>query len=801
MSVSIASGLTDAEVAARIAEGKTNDVPSRASRSVGEIVRANVFTRINAILGVLLLIVLATGSLINGLFGLLIIANSAIGIIQELRAKKTLDNLAIVGQAKPKVRRQSGTAELLPNEVVLDDIIELGPGDQIVVDGELLEAATLEIDESLLTGEADPIAKSDGDQVLSGSFVVAGAGAYRATKVGREAYAARLAEEASKFTLVKSELRNGINKILQFITYLLIPAGLLTIYTQLFLTGVGWRESVLRMVGALVPMVPEGLVLMTSIAFAVGVVRLGRRQCLVQELPAIEGLARVDVVCADKTGTLTENGMRLSEAKTLDEVSPEQVAAVLAALAADDSRPNASMQAIAEAYPQAPGWTATATAPFKSATKWSGTSFADQGTDRGNWVIGAPDVLLEPGSPAAAEAEEIGAQGLRVLLLGSSDRSVDSADAPGRVTPVALVVLEQRIRPDARDTLDYFASQHVSVKVISGDNAVSVGAVAGSLGLHGQTMDARELPTEADALAETMANYTTFGRVRPDQKRAMVHALQSRDHTVAMTGDGVNDVLALKDADIGVAMGSGSPASRAVAQIVLLDNKFATLPYVVGEGRRVIGNIERVSNLFLTKTVYSVLLALLVGVGGLASHLLGTDPLLYPFQPIHVTIAAWFTIGIPAFILSLAPNNERARTGFVRRVMTAALPAGAVVGLSTFISYLLAYPGRDGTMAQQTQASTAALITLLIGAIWVLAVVARPYQWWRIALVAGAAVGYLVIFALPIAREKFMLDPSNSAVTGRAVMIGLVAAVLIEVSWWVQGRVLGEPRVLWRAKD
>jgi cation-transporting ATPase E len=801
MSVSIASGLTDAEVAARIAEGKTNDVPSRASRSVGEIVRANVFTRINAILGVLLLIVLATGSLINGLFGLLIIANSAIGIIQELRAKKTLDNLAIVGQAKPKVRRQSGTAELLPNEVVLDDIIELGPGDQIVVDGELLEAATLEIDESLLTGEADPIAKSDGDQVLSGSFVVAGAGAYRATKVGREAYAARLAEEASKFTLVKSELRNGINKILQFITYLLIPAGLLTIYTQLFLTGVGWRESVLRMVGALVPMVPEGLVLMTSIAFAVGVVRLGRRQCLVQELPAIEGLARVDVVCADKTGTLTENGMRLSEAKTLDEVSPEQVAAVLAALAADDSRPNASMQAIAEAYPQAPGWTATATAPFKSATKWSGTSFADQGSDRGNWVIGAPDVLLEPGSPAAAEAEEIGAQGLRVLLLGSSDRSVDSADAPGRVTPVALVVLEQRIRPDARDTLDYFASQHVSVKVISGDNAVSVGAVAGSLGLHGQTMDARELPTEADALAETMANYTTFGRVRPDQKRAMVHALQSRDHTVAMTGDGVNDVLALKDADIGVAMGSGSPASRAVAQIVLLDNKFATLPYVVGEGRRVIGNIERVSNLFLTKTVYSVLLALLVGVGGLASHLLGTDPLLYPFQPIHVTIAAWFTIGIPAFILSLAPNNERARTGFVRRVMTAALPAGAVVGLSTFISYLLAYPGRDGTTAQQTQASTAALITLLIGAIWVLAVVARPYQWWRIALVAGAAVGYLVIFALPIAREKFMLDPSNSAVTGRAVMIGLVAAVLIEVSWWVQGRVLGEPRVLWRAKD
>ena len=794
MTVGIAAGLSDAEVAARVAAGKTNDVPSRASRSVADIIRANVFTRINAILGVLLAIVLATGSLINGLFGLLIIANSGIGIIQELRAKKTLDSLAIIGQAKPRVRRQSGTADLAPNAVVLDDIIELGPGDQIVVDGDVLEAAALEVDESLLTGEADAIAKGVGDPVMSGSFVVAGTGAYRATKVGREAYAARLAEEASKFTLVKSELRSGINKILQFITYLLVPTGLLIIYTQLFLTNVGWRESVLRMVGALVPMVPEGLVLMMSIAFAVGVVRLGRRQCLVQELPAIEGLARVDVVCADKTGTLTENGMRLSEVRVLDGASSEQVGEVLAALVADDTRPNASIAAIAEAYPHPPNWTATAVAPFKSATKWSGASFREHG----NWVIGAPDVLLDPVSPVAEQAEEIGAQGLRVLLLGSATDSVDAADAPGRVTPIALVVLEQRVRPDARETLDYFASQHVSVKVISGDNAVSVGAVAGSLGLHGETLDARELPTQAEALADTMAEYTTFGRVRPDQKRAMVHALQSRDHTVAMTGDGVNDVLALKDADIGVAMGSGSPASRAVAQIVLLDNKFATLPYVVGEGRRVIGNIERVSNLFLTKTVYSVLLALLVGLAGLISHWGHTEPLLYPFQPIHVTIAAWFTIGIPAFVLSLAPNNERARTGFVRRVMTSALPSGAVVGITTFVSYLVAYPGRAGTDIEQTQASTAALITLLIGAVWVLAVVARPYQWWRIELVAFSAVGYLVIFAWPWAREKFMLDPSDVTTTTTAVLIGLLAAVLIEASWWIQGRLLGEPRVLWR---
>ncbi|TPG35641.1 HAD-IC family P-type ATPase [Mycolicibacterium hodleri] len=792
MSSAVAVGLSEPEVAQRVAEGKTNDVPTRAARSVEEIVRANVFTRINAILGVLLIIVLSTGSFINGLFGILIVANSAIGIIQELRAKQTLDRLAIVGQTKPMVRRQSGTGPRSPSEVVLDDVIELGPGDQIVVDGVVIEEAGLEVDESLLTGEADAMDKHAGDEVKSGSFVVAGSGAYRATKVGREAYAAKLAEEASKFTLVKSELRSGIDKILQFITYLLIPAGLLTIYTQLFTTDAGWRESLLRMVGALVPMVPEGLVLMTSIAFAVGVVRLGRRQCLVQELPAIEGLARVDVVCADKTGTLTENGMRLSELKPLID---DDVSNALASLAAADDRPNASMKAIGEAYGEPPGWTATASAPFKSATKWSGTSFGEHG----NWVIGAPDVLLDPASPDAEVAERIGAKGLRVLLLGSSNAPVDALDAPGVVTPAALVVLEQRVRPDARETLDYFAAQKVTVKVISGDNAVSVAAVAGSLGLHGETMDARNLPDEPDALADAVVEYTTFGRVRPDQKREMVHALQSRGHTVAMTGDGVNDVLALKDADIGVAMGSGSSASRAVAQIVLLDNRFATLPYVVGEGRRVIGNIERVSNLFLTKTVYSVLLAMLVGLAGLSAKFFGTDPLLFPFQPIHVTIAAWFTIGVPAFVLSLAPNRERAHTGFVRRVMTSALPSGLIVGVATFVSYLLAYGGRDSTPTQQMQASTAALITLLVSALWVLAVVARPYEWWRIALVAVSAAAYVVIFSLPLARKTFLLDPSDAAMTATALAIGVLAAAFIEVVWWVQGRILGERRRLWRS--
>ncbi|MFE3289662.1 cation-translocating P-type ATPase [Rhodococcus sp. NPDC059234] len=791
--VDLRVGLTAKQVAQRKAEGKTNDVPGRASRSVTEIVRANVFTRINAILGVLLIIVLSTGSVIDGMFGLLIVANSAIGIIQEVRAKQTLDKLAIVSAAKPQVRRDGTAVAVAPSEVVLDEIIELGAGDQIVVDGTVVEGEALEVDESLLTGEADPVHKTPGAQVLSGSFVVAGGGAYQATKVGRDAYAAKLAEEASKFTLVHSELRSGVDKILKFITYLMIPAGLLIIYNQLFISQQNLGSALNGMVAALVPMVPEGLVLMTSLAFAVGVIRLGRRQCLVQELPAIEGLARVDVVCADKTGTLTENGMRLSELRVLGGDEAE-VRDALAALAGDDPRPNASVLAIAESIDHDPGWSSTAVAPFTSAKKWSGISYGD----KGNWVLGAPDVLLDPQSDAARTAEELGAKGLRVLLLGAGDTSVDDASAPGHVTPRALVVLEQRVRPDARETLEYFAEQKVSVKVISGDNAVSVGAVASSLGLPGgdRAVDARELPDDRDELADVLDESTTFGRVRPDQKREMVGALQSRGHTVAMTGDGVNDVLALKDADIGVSMGSGSPATRAVAQIVLLDNKFATLPYVVGEGRRVIGNIERVSNLFLTKTVYSVLLALLIGLSGVASQIFHFDPMPYPFLPRHVTIAAWFTIGIPAFILSLAPNNERARTGFVPRVMRFAIPSGLVIGIATFVAYALVYSGPDATETQTIQASTTALITLIMIALWVLAIVARPYVWWKIVLIVGSAAGYLVLFSVPFTREFFKLDPSNVAATTVAFTCGAVGIVLVELGWWVSGLITGDKRRL-----
>ncbi|MCS7481813.1 HAD-IC family P-type ATPase [Umezawaea endophytica] len=752
-------GLTSEQVRDRVADGRTNDVPTQAGRTLGDIVRSNVLTRFNAVLGALFAVIVVVGPLKDGLFGLIIVVNSLIGIVQELRAKQTLERLAIVGEAKPVVWRDGARTEVGASEVVLDDVLELGTGDNVVVDGVVVGADALEVDESLLTGEADPVVKHPGDPVMSGSFAVAGTGRYRATRVGRDAYAAKLAEEASRFTLVSSELRAGIDRILRFVTWILLPAGALIVYSQLH--GNEDLPSALRgAVAALVPMIPEGLVLLTSVAFAVGVIRLGQRNCLIQELPAIEGLARVDVVCADKTGTLTENGMRLTEVRPL--FAGFEAAEVLAAFAAADPRPNASLQAVAEAHPNPPGWPVTAFAAFSSARKWSGASFGPHG----NWVLGAADVLLPAASAALAAAEELGAQGLRVLLLARASVPVDAAGAPGEVEPMALVVLAQRVRPDAGETLEYFAGQGVAVKVISGDNAVAVGAVAASLGLVGATapVDARRLPS---TLGDEVEEGTVFGRVTPAQKRDMVGALQARGHTVAMTGDGVNDVLALKDADIGVAMGSGSPATRAVAQIVLLDDRFATLPFVVAEGRRVIGNVERVAALFLVKTVYSVLLAVLIGVVGFP----------FPFQPLHLTLIGGLTIGIPAFFLALAPNGDRARDGFVRRVLRMAVPVGAVAAVATFAAYWTSRAVDNGTT--QAQDSTTAVITLFVIALWVLVLVARPLVWWKLALIATMAALFLVALLVPFGQSFFELDPTNASSVSTAVVTALVAVAAI----------------------
>ncbi|MFE1461580.1 cation-translocating P-type ATPase [Streptomyces nigra] len=774
-----AGGLTAAEVAERVARGAVNDVPVRSSRSMAEIVRANVFTRFNAIIGVLWLIMLFVAPIQDSLFGFVILANTGIGIVQEWRAKKTLDSLAVIGEARPTVRRDGVAAEIGTSEIVLDDLVEIGPGDKAVVDGVCVEADGLEIDESLLTGEADPVVKRPGDPVLSGSFVVAGGGAFQATKVGREAYAAQLAEEASRFTLVHSELRSGISTILKYVTWMMVPAAIGLIITQLFVKENDLDDSIARTVGGIVPMVPEGLVLLTSVAFAIGVIRLGRQQCLVQELPAIEGLARVDTVCLDKTGTLTEGGMDVTALRALDGFDESYVRTVLGALGASDPRPNASLKAVIAAYPAPEDWRRTAALPFSSARKYSGATFGESDGQTGTWLLGAPDVLLSDDHPALAETDRLNEQGLRVLLLARAARELDDPEVALDAKPAALVVLEQRLRPDAADTLRYFAEQNVQAKVISGDNAVSVGAVATKLGLTGTTVDARRLPRERDEMAGAIEDATVFGRVTPQQKRDMVGALQSRGHTVAMTGDGVNDVLALKDADIGVAMGSGSEATRAVAQIVLLNNSFASLPSVVAEGRRVIGNITRVATLFLVKTVYSVLLALMVVFWQVE----------YPFLPRHLTLLSTLTIGVPAFFLALAPNRERAQPHFVRRVMRYAIPGGVVAAVATFATYLIArahYSGDDSLPAE----TSAATLTLFLISMWVLAIIARPYTWWRIALVAAMGFAFLLVLVVPWLQEFFALRLVGMTMPWIAVGIAAVAAVALEFLWkWVDRRV------------
>lgn len=774
-------GLTTEEVAARTQRGEINAPGSGTGRSVAQILRANIFTRVNAILGVLCAIVLSTGSVINAAFGLLIIANSAVGVIQELRAKKTLDKLRIVGESEPTVIRDGAERSIPQHEVVLGDIIKLRPGDEVVVDGTVV-SGSVRVDESQLTGEADAVSKAEGAEILSGSIVNEGSALFRTDKVGDEAYAARLASQASEFSLTDSVLMNGINSILKVITWLLIPTGILTIWTQLVRSGTSLRESILSMAAAIVPMVPEGLVLMTSIAFAAGVIRLGKFKALVNELVAIEGLARVNTVCTDKTGTLTTNEMELdsivtAEGNDADESWGRNLAAMLSAQDELNDTARSIVAGLREWGVEPEQWQGQEI-PFNSRYKFSGFAVSNATA----WIMGAPDVLLHEGSPAAKTAKKLGDQGLRILVFGQVEggghdwMNTDSLtmDAAPQLDEPVLVVLRQQLRSDARETLEFFDKQNVDIKVISGDNPDSVAAVARkATDRELVAVDARTLSDlDEAAFDEEIARANVFGRVSPEQKQQMVESLHRQNRTVAMTGDGVNDVLALKKADIGVAMGSGAPATRSVAQLVLLTNKFSALPRVVAEGRRVIGNIERVAHLFLTKTVYSVVLALVVAVLGIA----------FPFQPIHVTITGWFTIGIPAFVLSLAPNTERPREGFVQRVLSLAIPSGVLIGSICVAMWIIIYPGADVPEIQRQQAGTAVLVALIIMGLWVLGIVARPLVWWKVLLLVCCVGGYLVIFLVPPFRELLMLHPENLELMSLGLAVGAGGAVLIEIA-------------------
>ena len=760
-----AIGLPAAAVAERVAGGWVNVVSDDHRRSVADIVRGNVFTRFNLILTVLVVIVLFTGQYKDALFGIVMVANSAIGIVQELRAKWTLDKLAVVSAPRVRVVRDGAVTEVATEAVVLDDIVDVQTGDQVPVDGLVLESAGLEVDESLLTGEADPQTRQAGEQVLSGSFVVAGQGRFAATAVGDQAYAAGLAREAKAFTSVHSELRAGTDTILTVGVWVMIPATVLLVISQLR-SAPSMSDALRSSVAGIGAIVPEGLVLLTSLAFAVGATTLARRNALVQELPAVEVLARVDVVCVDKTGTLTAGSLRVTGIERPDgSPADDEVISALGALVRAEQRPNASLTAIAEVG-RDPGWTIERAVPFSSARKWSGATFGGQGS----WLLGAPDVLLGPADPLRTRVDELAGTGVRVLLLA---RTLGSFDDPAGFSPepAALLCLEEHIRPDAAPTIAYFREQGVAVKVISGDNPLTVGAIAAEVGIPGaeHPLDARQLPEDLDALGAVLAGASVIGRVQPHQKRAIVHALQRDGHTVAMTGDGVNDVLALKDADMGVAMGSGSGATRSVAQLVLLDDSFASLPQVVAEGRKVIANVERVANLFVTKSVYAAILAFAVGF----------TQQQFPFFPRHLTIISSLTIGIPAFFLALAPNDKRAEPGFVARVARFSIPAGAVAAAATFAGFNLVHDAGVSLV----EARTAALVVLFGVAMWVLVLLARPLNEWKALLLGSMVVGFLLALGTEAGREFFELELPPLLETMAVIGVAAVAIGLMELGW------------------
>jgi len=770
-----AAGLDCAAVGARVAAGQVNTAPPVPGRTAGQILRANVLTRFNAILGAMFVVVLVVGPAQDALFGIVLVVNTGFGVVQELRAKRTLDKLAILTAGRARVIREGAAAEIPVDQVVLDDVLEVRAGDQVPVDGVVLRADGLEADEALLTGEAEPVAKPPGERVLSGSFVVAGTGRVRASAVGADAYAARLQAQARQFSLIRSELQQGTNQILRLVTWVMIPAGLLVVIGEFFRSHDPLEEAVRGSAAALVAMVPEGLVLLTSLAFTAGALRLARHRVLVQELAAVEGLARVDVLCIDKTGTLTRPGMRVAETRVLGGWPDARIGEVLGAIAAADRAPNGTIRALADRYDALPGWTVQARAEFSSARKWSGVSFGGHGT----WLLGASTVVggtrsrLPPGIAAVIAGHE--AAGRRVLLLASTGEPLDGDRLPARAEPAALVVLAEELREDAAATVRYLLGQGVTIKVLSGDAPRAVAAIAGRAGIPagGTPVDASALSEHDDEqLGRLLAAANVFGRVRPGHKLAAVRALQAAGHVVAMVGDGVNDVQALKQADLGIAMGSGSQASRSVARVVLLDGTFAAIPRMLQEGRRVIANIERVARLFVTKTVYAAIIAVAVGVAGVT----------YPFYPRHLTIISTLTIGVPGFFLALAPGAPLARPGFTRRVLAFTIPAGTAAATAGLAAYAIAgtTPGVSATAAR-----TAAMLAVFTTGLWVLALIAGPVIV-RIALTAAMAGSLTLLFAVPHGRQVLALQMPPASVCVQAA--GVTAAAITALTLWTRWR-------------
>jgi cation-transporting ATPase E len=789
------SGLSQQEVSRRIEAGQRNIVKSESSRSLGQIVRANVFTLFNGIIFVAMVLVLMTGQWKDAVFGCIILVNTGIGVLTELRAKRTLDKLSILVESDYLVHRDGQDCLISHDSIVMDDLLWIRAGEQIPADARIVRSFGLELDESMLTGESRTVSHAVGEAVYSGSVAVSGLAIARVVAVGDQGYAAKLTAKAKVFTKTHSDLNEGINKILRVMTFVVVPLCVLLVWTQLSTVGglqsaieTGmWRQAVVSSVAGVVSMIPEGLVLLTSLNFAIAAIRLARQQTLVQELESVETLARVDSLNLDKTGTITDGGIAFSELRPLQAAADQtELEQYLIGVCAEE-QPNATAKAVAQGLPGVvPSERVVDRIPFSSARKWSAAVF-DQGSQ---WFMGAPEILMDhvdmevPADGANDRDEliqQIGSladQGFRVLLLASTAHEGSKPaehELPDSLTPQALVLCTERIREDARETLAWFRQQGVRCRIISGDNPGTVRSIAATVGLSGEqeprAMDARELPDNVEELADVLEDVDVLGRVLPEQKKAIVQALHARQHVVAMTGDGVNDSLALKEADLGIAMGNAAPATKSVAQVVLVDSKFSHLPDVVARGRQVMANMERVAGLFVVKTVYSALIS--IGV------VLSAIP--YPYLPRHITYIGSLTIGIPAFLLALAPNVRRYQPGFLKRVVMFALPCGIATGFAVLLTawILPAVMGWDlSRSADLAQLRVVCSIVLFALGIVVLARVASPLRSWRgVLVVCFAAAGVIGLF-IPVVSNFFNLS-MPSGVTLLATICALMVSICV----------------------
>ena len=722
-------GLSQEQVAARVRQGLHNGDSGIKTKTEGQIIRENVFTFFNLLNFALALAVILVGSPRSALFMGVIFSNILIGSFQGIRAKRTIDKLSLISAPRATVLRAGEKSTVAVEDVVLDDVLLLSSGNQICADATVVDGEC-EVNDSLITGESDPVVKQKGDSLISGSFVVSGSCAAQVDHVGADNYAQKIAGDAGYIKKRNSEIMDSIDFIVKIIGFAILPIGGLLFWKQYFVLHDTFQNSVVSTAAAMVGMIPEGLVLLISLAFAVSVIKLSARKTLVQDMYCIETLARVDTLCLDKTGTITEGTMQVDELVPFDGHIEEEMSEILTALVGNLTDDNPTSQAIREKFPGPAPWQASELVPFSSARKWSGAFFPGQGA----CVMGAGEFILgESFERIRPQVESYSSGGQRVLLLGKTQEPFGDKAIAGEVECLGLVLLSDKIRREAPRTLRYFADQGVDLKVISGDNAVTVANIAKKAGLDhaDRYVDASTLETEED-VRRAVKEYSVFGRVTPQQKLAFVKALKADGHTVAMTGDGVNDVLALKEADCSVAMASGSDAARTVSNLVLLDSNFASMPRVVQEGRQAINNLQRSSSLFLVKTIFSAL------IGVLFIFINYT----YPFEPIQQTLISTLTIGVPSFILALETNRDRLKGKFILNVIRMCIPAALT--MTANILALCALGGPFGLT--HPEMSTLAVILTAFTGFTMLFKVCSPFNGLRGVLFWGLLTAFVLAF-------------------------------------------------------